>query len=193
VGRDGTVQRFCARRWPTTAQLILQVAGWGESRWAESAWLHGFERPAFYEGPPAQTEAVAGAFMMARRDAFEEVGGFDQGFFLYGEDVDLCRRLKDAGGEVWYVPTEPVKHYTGGSRRTPNPLAVAASHRAAERYAYKWRGGIAGALVVATSAFSLAARRVACGVAGLANTRARAAGRFYGEALRLKRGMSGKP
>ena len=187
AGPDGAVQRFCARRFPTIFNLVLQVAGWGETRWAASRWLHRFEAPDFYTSPPAQTDALAGAFMMVRRNAFMDVGGFDEGYFLYGEDVDLCRRFKEAGGEVWYVPGPPVRHYTGGSRGSANSLVIAASHVAAERYARKWRGGPAGALVAAVSALSLATRRGALGAVGVISARARAAGRVYAEALRLKR------
>ena len=48
--------------------------------------------------------------MLVRRQAFEQVGGFDHRFFMYGEDMDLCFRLKDEGWRVVYCPTESAEH-----------------------------------------------------------------------------------
>jgi GT2 family glycosyltransferase len=48
--------------------------------------------------------------MLLRRERFEAVGGFDEGFFLYKEDEDLCRRLRAAGGTVLYEPAVKVEH-----------------------------------------------------------------------------------
>jgi GT2 family glycosyltransferase len=67
---------------------------------------------AHWEPRSERTEVawVAGAFMMLRRDRFEAVGGFDEGFFLYKEDEDLCLRLRTAGGQVLYEPAVAVEH-----------------------------------------------------------------------------------
>ncbi len=65
---------------------------------------------------PERVEAVAAAFMLVRRDAFEAVGGMDEGYFLYVEDTDLCKRWHDRGYEVWVDPTVTVTHdWRGGS------------------------------------------------------------------------------
>jgi GT2 family glycosyltransferase len=182
VGRDGRLQRFCARRFPTAWNLLFQVSGIGESRWAGASWAHRFYPARYYEVGPARAEALAGAFMIVRRGVFEEVGGFDEGYFLYGEDVDLCRRLSAAGGEIWYVPAGPVRHYTGGSRRSPDPVVVAESHRSAVRYARRWHGGLAAAAVRAVSTSSLWGRRFAFGAAGLFGEGGRRRARFYADA-----------
>lgn len=182
VGRDGRLQRFCARRSPTVWNLLFQVSGLGESRWAGASWAHRFYPSSYYEAGPARAEALAGAFMAVRRAAFEHVGGFDEGYFLYGEDVDLCRRLSAAGGEIWYVPAGPVRHYTGGSRRAPDPVVVAESHRSAVRYARRWHGRLAAAAVRAVSASSLWGRRLAFGAAGLFSEGGRRRARFYADA-----------
>jgi N-acetylglucosaminyl-diphospho-decaprenol L-rhamnosyltransferase len=60
---------------------------------------------------------VLGAALAIRRSAFEAVGGFDERFFMYGEEVDLCRRLAAAGFETHYVPLATVVHYGGVSAR----------------------------------------------------------------------------
>jgi hypothetical protein len=69
---------------------------------------------------PQIVEAVAATFMLLRRDAYRAVGGMDEGYFLYVEDTDLCKRWRDAGSEVWIDPRVAVRHHwQGGSRRDP--------------------------------------------------------------------------
>ncbi len=64
---------------------------------------------------PRRVECVSGAALMARADAMREVGGFDEGFFLYHEERDLCYRLAAAGWEIWTLPGAPVTHYDAQS------------------------------------------------------------------------------
>lgn len=64
---------------------------------------------------PAQIDWCAGASLMLRRQVLEQVGGFDEAFFLYYEEVDLCRRIQAAGWELWYVPESRVMHVRGQS------------------------------------------------------------------------------
>jgi hypothetical protein len=59
---------------------------------------------------PVEADWMLGGFLMMRRAALEELGGFDEGFFLYGEDIDLCYRAWRAGWECWYVPEAVVEH-----------------------------------------------------------------------------------
>ena len=69
-----------------------------------------------------EVDWVSFAAMLIRRSAFDQVGGFDEGFWLYGEELDLCARLRDAGWKVLATPTLEVIHVggvsTGRSRRT---------------------------------------------------------------------------
>ena len=59
---------------------------------------------------PVESDWMLGAFLMLRRDMLDELGGFDEGFRLYGEDIDLCYRAAKAGWERWYVPAAVVRH-----------------------------------------------------------------------------------
>ena len=59
---------------------------------------------------PAEADWMLGGFLMLRRATLDELGGFDEGFFLYGEDIDLCYRAARAGWERWYVPEAVVVH-----------------------------------------------------------------------------------
>ena len=59
---------------------------------------------------PVQADWMLGAFLFLRREAIAELGGFDEGFHLYGDDIDLCYRAAKAGWERWYVPQAVVVH-----------------------------------------------------------------------------------
>ena len=77
---------------------------------------------------------LSGACMLARRDALSAVGGFDERYFLYWEDADLCRRLRARGFEMRYVPGAAAVHRVGHSSRTAQVAAIGAFHDSAYRY-----------------------------------------------------------
>ena len=82
----------------------------------------------------AGVDWVSGACMLARRDALDAVNGFDERYFLYWEDADLCRRLRSAGWTIRYVPNARVRHAVGGSSRGAPKVAIQAFHRSAFTY-----------------------------------------------------------
>ncbi len=77
---------------------------------------------------------VMGACMLIRHDRFVEVGGFDERYFLYWEDADLCRRLRARGYETRYVPGAQVVHVGAVSSGTRSSFATREFHRSAYRY-----------------------------------------------------------
>lgn len=88
--------------------------------------------PQAYERP-CSPEWASGACLLVRRSALVELGGWDEGFFLYGEDVDLCRRLHDAGYEIRFEPAARVVHHEGASSSRARALPRLAEARV--RYA----------------------------------------------------------
>ena len=82
----------------------------------------------------AEVPWVMGAAMLVRREPFERVGRFDERYFLYWEDADLCRRLRLAGCTTRYVPRARVQHPGGTSAKTASRLAIRAFHESAYRY-----------------------------------------------------------
>jgi N-acetylglucosaminyl-diphospho-decaprenol L-rhamnosyltransferase len=72
--------------------------------------------------------------MLARRSALERVRGFDERYFLYWEDADLCRRLRACGYQVRHVPGATAVHQVGHSSRNLRPLAIRAFHESAYLY-----------------------------------------------------------
>jgi GT2 family glycosyltransferase len=77
---------------------------------------------------PRTVDWVAGPAMAVRREAFENVGGFDEAYFFFVEDVDLCKRLWQRGWEVWFTPGAEVVHVWGGSW-TKRPLRFIWMHQ----------------------------------------------------------------
>jgi GT2 family glycosyltransferase len=77
---------------------------------------------------------VSGACMLVRREAMALVGGFDERYFMYWEDADLCRRLRERDYTIRYVPSATAVHRVGHSSRTARTQSVRAFHDSAYRY-----------------------------------------------------------
>ncbi len=69
-------------------------------------------------GKPTQVDWVSGACLAVRRGTLEEIGSLDERFFMYFEDADFCRRSREAGWPVYYLPRVEVLHLTGASSRS---------------------------------------------------------------------------
>lgn len=136
VDADGNLE-WSLRRFPTVrsifgqamfAHRVLPTASWMDEVIREP---ERYER----EGP---CEWASGACLLVRRDVLEEIGGFDERFFMYCEDVDLCRRIWDAGHVVRYTPAVTCTHVGGASE--PRWRLFAALVRSRIRYAKKHFG-----------------------------------------------------
>jgi hypothetical protein len=77
---------------------------------------------------------LSGACLLVRRDAFLAAGGFDERFFMYWEDADLCRRLRAQGFTIRYVPGATAVHKVGRSSQTARRSSIRAFHRSAYLY-----------------------------------------------------------
>jgi N-acetylglucosaminyl-diphospho-decaprenol L-rhamnosyltransferase len=143
--------------------------------WA--AWTDEMIRdPAAYEHA-GEADWVSGACMLVRRTALEQIGGFDEGFFLYCEDTDICLRLRTAGHGVRFEPAAEARHIEGSS--APRSELVAIHARSRLRYArlhYRpggaWLEAAAVCLWALTHAVVAAPRRPATARGHLAALRA---------------------
>jgi N-acetylglucosaminyl-diphospho-decaprenol L-rhamnosyltransferase len=136
---------------------------------------------------PVQVDWVSGACMCVRREAWEKVGGFDPGYFMYAEDMDLCLRIARAGWRVVFDGGAEVTHTVGGSTRYRPYRKVLDHHRSALRFYVRHHRRDPRILLTPAVAGFLTAR----GVASLARTAAvrrrgaeRAAGRRRRQAIR---------
>ena len=67
------------------------------------------------ENKITEVDAICGAFMFMKRDVLDKVGYFDEDYFMYGEDIDLCYRIKKAGYKIYYFPKVTTIHLKGES------------------------------------------------------------------------------
>jgi GT2 family glycosyltransferase len=103
--RAGRVQNTCSA-FPRTRDLLGRILGLDRL---------GLVRPAFVAAQKGAVDQVMGAALMIRRSAFDQLGGFDPGYFLYFEEVDLLRRLSYAGYQTHYAPEIMAHHIGHGS------------------------------------------------------------------------------
>lgn len=85
---------------------------------------------------------VSGAAMFTRRSAFDEVNGFDPGYFMYLEDTDLCWRLRKAGYDIQFLPEASIVHVQGVSTRQRAYKMIKVHHRSSMRYYLRTASGI---------------------------------------------------
>jgi N-acetylglucosaminyl-diphospho-decaprenol L-rhamnosyltransferase len=112
-----------------------------------------------------QADYVGGACLLARRTAIDEVGGLDDRYFMYSEEIDWCWRMRRRAWEVWFTPAARVVHLGGQSTRQVRDEMLRALYRSKVRFFRLHRGRLAaaclaGILVAATHA-RLIARRLA--------------------------------
>jgi len=88
---------------------------------------------------PLSVDSVAGAFMAVKREVLKTIGLFDEGYYLYVEDMDLCYRAKAAGWQVHYLPGARARHYWGHSMRRIKSRAAEAHARSMYRFWRKFR------------------------------------------------------
>ncbi len=89
---------------------------------------------------PVEVPSVIGAFMMIRRRLIDEIGSFDEGFFFYLEETDLCKRTAEHGFEVWHLPELKIVHYQGLSARRLDTQRKIEFHRSLYRFFLKHKG-----------------------------------------------------
>ena len=137
VGSDGTPEPASRRRDPLLTRALLSLSGLArlQKRWPA---LAGVDLLPGDSGVVEDVEAVSGALMLMPRNVFERLGGFDEGYFLHCEDLDLCRRVRDVGLRVACANDVTVVHRKGTSGRR-RPFFVAwHKHRGMWRWFVKF-------------------------------------------------------
>ncbi len=134
VTETGELDHACKRSFPTPLSALAHFTGLGRGEDAPGA-LAQYRATELGEDEPGEVDAVNGAFMLCRAEAVREVGLLDEGYWLYMEDLDWCRRFWDAGWKVFYEPAGTALHVKGGSsgdRRAPRQEI--AFHRGMARF-----------------------------------------------------------
>ncbi len=117
LNEDGSLQWACRRSFPTIVSAVSKTIGLA-ALFPKNKTLASYNMT--YADPDEMTEvdAISGSFFCMRRDLYEKLGGFDEDFFMYGEDLDLCFRAKVAGCKNYYTPSTNILHFKGQSCRT---------------------------------------------------------------------------
>lgn len=111
--------------------------------WLGNPWSRRYRAETANPGSPRNAGWLSGSCLLVRRTAFERLGGFDDGYFMYFEDVDLGWRLGQLGYRNRYEPTAIVTHGGGHSTSSRSRSMVAAHHHSARRFVGKRYPGIA--------------------------------------------------
>jgi len=132
MGRDSSWQPS-ARMFPHVISDAFVLTGLA-ARYPRSRVFGRFDRTWADPGRPAEVDWVPGAFSIIRSEVLDQVGFFDPRFFLYAEEVDLCRRIKKAGHQIWYWPDIQVIHIGGNSSRRIEGLHFSSTGRQVMRW-----------------------------------------------------------
>jgi hypothetical protein len=113
---DGSLQLACRRGFPGPWTSFTKVMGLSKL-FPKSRLFAKYNLTYLDENQTYEVDAVSGAFMMIRNELYKSIGGFDQQFFMYGEDLDLCYRAQQTGFKVYYVHSTEIIHYKGESTK----------------------------------------------------------------------------
>jgi hypothetical protein len=159
VGPDG-MPRNSVFRYPSLWG-VLSTSLWLVNAFPNHRLLNRDRYGSTVPGVPIDVEVVMGSFLMTRR---ADVGArvLDDGFFMYAEEADLCRRLHDAGLRVLHLPEVGMTHLEGASTRTAGQLAWSyeAKKRSQLRYLWKWHGAWVAYLANAIMLIGMAPRSI---------------------------------
>lgn len=127
VGRDDSWQPS-ARMFPSPVLELVTISGLA-AKYPQSRVFGRLDRTWADQSAAAEVDWVPGAYSIIRREALDSAGSFDEKFYLYYEEVDLCRRIQAAGYSIWYWPDVVVEHWGGESSKTVTRLSVSSSGR----------------------------------------------------------------
>ncbi len=155
---DGSLQ-LSRRRFPTFATALVEstvVQEW----WRDNPILRRYYVADIPDDVLQPVDWLVGACLLVRREVYEQVGGLDEGFFMYSEELDWCRRIKATGWEVVYLPTAVVVHHEGKSSEQVVPARHIHFQSSKVRYFRKHHGAFQAELLrwflLATYVYQLA-------------------------------------
>ena len=117
LNADGTLQLACKRSFPTIKVALPKILGL-DRIFPNSKWAGKYNLTYLDPEKNASVDAISGSCMLLNSETFNRLSGFDEQFFMFGEDLDLCARIWESGQEVHYVPETKIVHYKGESVKT---------------------------------------------------------------------------
>jgi GT2 family glycosyltransferase len=136
---DGRLQPSC-RAFPSFGAGLFRNTIFGKL-WPNNPWSRGYLMQNTSHDEPRQADWLSGSALMVRREALEQIteksGAWDETYFMYCEDVDLCFRLKQKGWQNWYVPAAHITHRIGGSSDWAQGAMIRQHHTSMLRFYFK--------------------------------------------------------
>jgi len=118
LNSDGSIQLQARRGFPAPLNSFFYFSGLSRL-FPKNRFMGGYLLSYLDDRTTVEVDSLCGAAMVVRREVMSEVGLMDESFTMYGDDIDWCYRIKDAGWKVYYLPDAEIIHYggRGGSRR----------------------------------------------------------------------------
>ena len=126
---DGSLDKTCKRGFPTPLNALYYLSGISRL-FPRNPQFNQYQMSHIDPDQETQIDCLVGAFMMVRRETIAQVGMLDEVFFMYGEDIDWCYRIKEAGWDIYYYPKTHIIHYKGASSKQKPVKIIYEFHRA---------------------------------------------------------------
>lgn len=126
---DGSLDKACRRGFPTPSASFYYAFGISKL-FPKHPKFNQYQLTHLDPDQDYPVDCLVGAFMMVRTEAIQQAGLLDEEFFMYGEDIDWCYRIKQAGWEIHYYPYTQIIHYKGASSRRKPFKIIYEFHRA---------------------------------------------------------------
>ena len=125
----GELDKACHRGFPTPQASLYYMLGLAK-KYPSNPKYNSYHKSYLNMKEIHEIDCLVGAFMLVRKETIEQIGMLDEAFFMYGEDIDWCYRIKEAGWKIIYNPTVSIIHYKGASSRKKPFKIVYEFHRA---------------------------------------------------------------
>lgn len=126
---DGSLDKACKRGFPTPSASFYYAFGFSKL-FPHVPRFNQYQLGYLDPDQEYPIDSLVGAFMLVRREAIDQVGMLDEEFFMYGEDIDWCYRIKQGGWQNYYFPRTQIIHYKGASSRKKPFKIIYEFHRA---------------------------------------------------------------
>ena len=161
LNTDGSVE-YSARSFPTPLTALFNRYSLLTRLFPRNPWSRRYLMSDWDHASRREVDWLSGACLLVRREAISQVGGMDEAFFMFNEDVDWCRRFQSAGWANAYVPAATVTHHVGASKGKVAPRVIWSRHLGMLHYFRKHHsrnpllGAFVGAFVVIRAILMLA-------------------------------------
>lgn len=126
---DGSLDKACKRGFPTPSASFYYAFGISKL-FPKNPRFNQYQLGHLDPNESYPVDCLVGAFMLVRSEVILEIGGLDETFFMYGEDIDWCYRIKQAGWGIYYYSHTYIVHYKGGSAKRRPRKIIYEFHRA---------------------------------------------------------------